>query len=67
MTVSRDLVNYKKWSIGTKHMPKMERTLKPLRLEYVILERYETLKIVKELSTGGKVCHATAVFHINLS
>ena len=31
------------------------------------LERFESLKNVKELSAGGKVCHPAAVFHINLS
>ena len=51
MTVSCDLVNYKKMVV----------------VQNVILERYETLKIVKELSTGGKVCPPAAAFHINLT
>ena len=67
MTVSRDLVNYKKMVVVQMktHAKHGKSMMRPLTSKCVIW--FETLKNVKELSAGGKVCHPIAVFHTNLT
>ena len=66
-----DLTWYKIDAKNGKSVMKLVRTssLRPLTFKCVILERFESLKNLRELCGCwmAKLCHSVAVFHINLS
>ena len=67
MTVSCDLVNYKKMvAVQMKtHAKNGKSMMRPLTSKCVIW--FETLKNVKEMSAGGKVCPSCFPYKSHLS